>query len=85
MDDPNVHIVTRTEYHYLPTCPCEACRQERHRRGLTSSTSSSSRLKNISMDAAEVLFGIPRHPDGSLASRVSRAATSSSEKEKSND
>lgn len=84
VDDPNVHIVTRTEYHYLPLCPCEACRLERHRRGLATSASSDSRIRTISMDAAEVLFGISRHPDGSLTSRVSRAA-SSSKKENSNE
>lgn len=27
-----VHEVTKTEHHWLDTCPCEACRAERERR-----------------------------------------------------
>jgi len=78
MDDPNVHEVNQIEHHYLPTCPCEACRQERLRRGQDKPASSNSRIKHISMDAAEVLFGIPRHPSGSLAKELAEAAESSS-------
>jgi len=78
MDDHNVHVVNRIEHHCLLSCPCEACRQERFKRGLDKPAGSSSRVKTLSLDAAGVLFGFPRHPSGSLASELSKATESTS-------
>ena len=83
MDD-NVHKITKTEHHWLPTCPCEACRLERHRRKNSPNTSDS-RIKTISLNAAEILFGIPRRSSGSLASEMSEAADSSNSERESNE
>jgi len=64
MDD--VFVVTTTEHHYLPTCPCNKCEAERQRRGLNATPDTP--IRHISVDTAYLLGFITRRcPSGSLA------------------
>ena len=67
MANRDIHEVTRTEHHWLPTCPCGECRAERDRRSSASPPANS--IRHIPPETAHVLGFIrtPRPPHGSLA------------------
>lgn len=64
-------FVVDGEHHYLPTCPCIRCGQQRRQSGLPHPYDS--RLKTLSVAAATLLFNLPRCEAGSLARELTRA------------
>lgn len=71
-ENGSVYLVTRKEHHWLPTCPCDECVEERRRRSFQTPTKISS-IRQLSVRAAALLGFIPSPSlEGSLAKRLSR-------------
>ena len=65
MTNQNIHKVVKIEQHWLPTCQCVECVEERKRRDTTKSKTP---IKSFSPEVAYALGFIPRRSrTGSLA------------------
>lgn len=63
----DIHVVTKTEYHVLSSCPCESCQAERVRRESPLDGGSIT----VPVRTARVLGLIPNpNPYGSLARQI---------------
>ena len=65
MNDANIHIVNKVEHHWVKTCPCDACKEQRKR---MTTASPPPHVKSMSVESAHLLgFLRRRSPHGSLA------------------
>ena len=73
MSDPNIYEVIKIEQHWLPTCQCVECIEERKRRDTIKSKGP---IKSISPEVAYTLGFIPRRSrTGSLARDLAEGYT----------
>ncbi len=74
MNDPNLFKVTKTELHYLPSCPCVACVQERARRDLDTAPTKHP-LHTLTPEAAHLLGFINQLSPCSVARQIMEKQT----------